>query len=425
MRKYNLPLAAALRYLVWMIAIILLPTAAVRGQELMPQFTLPGQTKAPLLSKEQLKTKRWDRPVHSSLVGSSIEEFAFQAQVNATIPLWSGSATYQGTPYKFQMVGQDPTKRLVNPFTFVKAALIPIKFNFQPSNTVFDPAAGNSCTPRPVIQMTELSPLFVPITKSVGGTELGIGQFAGLFQRAHFFKYTGPSGINPLYEIFLIPSVTGEITIYVYSNLVFPASLWNGCNPLGLIEINSWDSLVQSAILPALLQFGIGPQVLPIFVFEDVAMYDTTPLNCCALGYHNAFKSPVNGALQTYVVAMYDTTGGAFGNNQDIMVLSHEIAEWMNDPTTTNPTPAWGNVGQVQGCQSDLEVADPLTGTAFPIIMPYFTYHVQDLAFKSWFYRESPSIGVNGWYSLFGTFQTYAAPCLAVANLTGRGSSHR
>lgn len=37
-----------------------------------------------------------------------------------------------------------------------------------------------------------------------------------------------------------------------------------------------------------------------------------------------------------------------------------------------------------------------------------FTYHVQDLAFFSWFYRQSPSIGLGGVYSLFGTFKTSA-----------------
>jgi hypothetical protein len=32
-----------------------------------------------------------------------------------------------------------------------------------------------------------------------------------------------------------------------------------------------------------------------------------------------------------------------------------------------------------------------------------FTYHLQDLAFVSWFYETKPSIGANGWYSLFGS----------------------
>jgi hypothetical protein len=405
-------LRAVAPHLVWIIGLVAVPTAAVYGQGALPEFTLPGQTNALRPSKEQLQPKHWVRPVHSSLAGKSVAELALQAQAEATIPLWSGSAVYQNVTYNFQMVGQDPTKKLSNPFTSIATVLIPVKFTFQPSNVVFDPARPNSCTPRPAINMVEQSPLFVPIGGSVGGTSLGTGQFTSLFQRGNFFKYAGPSGINPHYQVSLIPIVLSEMKITVNSPLVLPASIWAGCNPLGLIEINGWDSFLQNTILPQLGRFGIGPKILPVFLFEDVALYDTTPLNCCILGYHNAFMSPTSGALQTYVVGMYDTTAGAFGSNQDIMDLTHEIAEWMDDPTTSNPTPAWGNVGQVQGvCQSTLEVGDPLTGTIAAIPMPHFTYHVQDLAFKSWFYRESPSAGVNGWYSLLGAFQTYSAPC--------------
>jgi hypothetical protein len=84
----------------------------------------------------------------------------------------------------------------------------------------------------------------------------------------------------------------------------------------------------------------------------------------------------------------------------------------MDDPAGNNPTPPWGNVGQVTGCQSNLEVGDPLSGTDITVTMSNsYTYHLQELAFVSWFYRTSPSIGVNGWYSSNGTFKTPAAAC--------------
>jgi hypothetical protein len=56
---------------------------------------------------------------------------------------------------------------------------------------------------------------------------------------------------------------------------------------------------------------------------------------------------------------------GFFGvTGSDTVILSHELAEWVNDPFVNNPTPAWGNTGQVVGaCQNNLEVGDPLTGT--------------------------------------------------------------
>ena len=91
--------------------------------------------------------------------------------------------------------------------------------------------------------------------------------------------------------------------------------------------------------------------------------------------------------------------------------MSHEVGEWQNDPDTINPTPAWGHIGQVSGCQSNLEVGDPLSGTTFNDALGGFTYHPQELAFFSWFYHQKPSLGVNGWYSDQGTFKTFAKAC--------------
>ena len=76
-----------------------------------------------------------------------------------------------------------------------------------------------------------------------------------------------------------------------------------------------------------------------------------------------------------------------------------------------NPTPPWGNTGQVVGCQGNLEVGDPLTGTNIPpVTMPNgFTYNLQELAFFSCFFG-APTIGVDGWFSDNGTFLTDAGP---------------
>jgi len=123
------------------------------------------------------------------------------------------------------------------------------------------------------------------------------------------------------------------------------------------------------------------------------------------LGYHND-----NGG-QTYGVAMYDNSKFFGSQSQDISAMSHEVAEWQNDPSTVNPTPVWGHVGQVTGCQSNLEVGDPLSGTTYTIKLGGFTYHPQELAFFSWFYRQKPSLGVHGWYSDQGKFKSPSKPC--------------
>lgn len=84
-----------------------------------------------------------------------------------------------------------------------------------------------------------------------------------------------------------------------------------------------------------------------------------------------------------------------------------------NAPFTIIPTPAWGGTGQVPlgSCQNNLEVGDPLiVSAAPPIVMSNgFTYHLQELAFFSWFFG-APSIGINRWFSDNGTFLTDARP---------------
>jgi hypothetical protein len=109
---------------------------------------------------------------------------------------------------------------------------------------------------------------------------------------------------------------------------------------------------------------------------------------------------------------MYDTTQ-SLPSSRDVSVLSQVIAEWYDNPLANNPTPAWGHLGQVDGCQADLEVGDPLTGSPlFEVEMANgFTYHLQETAFFSWFYNQVPSLGINGWYSSNGSFTKPAELC--------------
>lgn len=128
-----------------------------------------------------------------------------------------------------------------------------------------------------------------------------------------------------------------------------------------------------------------------------------------AFAYHSFFGTP-QGKI-TYAAAQL---GLAFpGDVVNIGPMSHEFAEWLDDPYIDNATPPWGNIGQVTGCQPILEVGDPLTGTFLPLIkMPNgISYQPQETAFFSWFFDQVPSLGFNGWYSSGGTFKKPAAPC--------------
>jgi hypothetical protein len=95
---------------------------------------------------------------------------------------------------------------------------------------------------------------------------------------------------------------------------------------------------------------------------------------------------------------------------EDIHAWTHELGELLNDPFVSNATPAWGHIGQVGGCQNNLEVGDPLTGTAFNLKYNGFMYHPQELAFFDWFFR-TPSKGTGGLYSFEGTFTSPQGAC--------------
>jgi hypothetical protein len=166
------------------------------------------------------------------------------------------------------------------------------------------------------------------------------------------------------------------------------------------------DVLVSKLFHNHLTPLGIGPGYFVVIMFYDTTMLGTTDQTVG--GFHNFFLNADFSHLpQTYAIAQYDDT--ETGTKKDISPLSHEIGEWLNDPFVNNSTPAWGHIGQQSGCQKNLEVGDPLSGTRISVKMPNgFTYHPQELAFTSWFFHDSPSLGVGGLYSSNGTFTTYA-----------------
>jgi hypothetical protein len=150
----------------------------------------------------------------------------------------------------------------------------------------------------------------------------------------------------------------------------------------------------------------------------DIDIPEDLPNGCCVLGYHSA-ETPLAGHdTQTYGFAAWDATN-LFPGSEDVSVLAHELGEWLDDPYVDNLVPPWGNVGQFQGaCSAFLEVGDPLTGTNVPPVTNAgsgYVYHMQELAFFSWFYRQNPSIGADGFYSNNETLGSGAGNLCATA----------
>ena len=367
-------------------------------------------TSAPVSAAAHLQTFRpghaqFDVGVHTDV---SRSRAAAAAAASATFPQYKATVKVGTTSYTYVIAGKNPAIKVTNASSTVKAQLVPVIIKFSNGDT-WDPTKIDSCDAgASPLARVQKSPIVVSQSWKWGGTSIGTGQVTDAYQRADFWKYAGPAGINPSYGVSLSWSTLKTVTINVPNADAAIASISCGNGLLGAVNINWLDPYLQSTVLPSLASQGVGTATFPVFVLHNVVEYIGTTSDCCVLGYHNAHT--VSSGIQTYGLAMYDNSG-AFAGSSDISAMSHEVAEWQNDPYTNNPTPAWGHIGQVTGCQSNLEVGDPLSGTTFADNVGTFTYHPQELAFFSWFYHQKPSLGVNGWYSDQGKFKTYAAAC--------------
>lgn len=356
---------------------------------------------------------------------------AAQGSSGATLPVWNYQvvSSRDNSLYDGVIVGANPADR-ANASVTVPAQLVPIilkthriatSVNFttgaiktKAGDTTFDPTAVDTCLTAPnnvPVTLMRQSPVLSDASFSVGGTSMGTTQYVDAFQRANFWSVINRQD----YHVRLSPRVLDPIVVDVPAAnglAVYPGIFSNTCAPFGIVDINLIDFVATSAIAQ-LASKGVNPRTFPMFMLYNAAMSEGSPtnlFNCCAGGYHSINPAgPLT--FQTYSPFDFDTTGVFGVGTEDTGIVSHEAAEWMNDPYAINPTPAWGHTGQVAGCQNNLEVGDPLTGNEFPrIVMKNgYTYHLQELAFFSWFYG-APSLAVHGWYSDNGTFLTDAGP---------------
>ena len=320
------------------------------------------------------------------------------AAASAHIPNWTHAEDYpSGNTFSYTMVGTDPFTAQSSPTTTVVAPVIAVKLTFA-DNSVTDASApasdcGRSDSPA---QATLNSPIF---QDTVSGT-----QYVDAFQRANFYAETSSSGLNPNYHLLLSGVSAPALVLSVPANDGVAGPLPCGTNPSAVEGIVSLSWLDAQLLAAMSTMNGVSPGVLPIFVLYDTVMIAGT-------GVAGGFHAVASSNLQTYVVADYQLAhlGGVANPPTDVAAVAHEVAEWADNPFGDNQVPTWGYVGQDRNadgtglCQSDLEVADPLTDKLFQSITTGpTTYHVPDLAFASWFFRQSPSPAQNGAYTFYG-----------------------
>jgi hypothetical protein len=144
------------------------------------------------------------------------------------------------------------------------------------------------------------------------------------------------------------------------------------------VTIQWWAARIQN--LNSSLDY-VDPAPLPIYLSYNVVNFvGTDPNNCCVIGFHGAGYVPGTGngrvhgngnqPVQTYAWASWTSpgffarpNGGTDWALQDIHALSHEIAEWADDPFIDPFVAPWLTPTAPQdGCTGLLETGDPVVG---------------------------------------------------------------
>lgn len=306
------------------------------------------------------------------------------------IPIWRGSFTLGGKQYIYRMVGTNPARGSAS--TTIPTQVLPIKVMMS-DGVVLDAT--------PLVADLEASPIYSDATFTSGTTQL-----ADAMQRAEFWNKVRRKA--PGYHLLLgTPTVRPAVTITV------PASAGTGLLsnniPFAEIKYQWWTGVLKAIIKKQ--QFP-NP-ALAVVLSGNVFLYQNdNPQDCCVYGYHGSYQSATGG--HTFAYGNWLTKGLIPSGNSDVYSLSHEIAEWANDPFVDNIVPTWNQPNGSTCFSSLLEDGDPVEAMSkpwYPIKVGTTTFHPSDIAGLSWFAHTSPPTGQDGRYSYKGYLTSPAALC--------------
>jgi hypothetical protein len=235
----------------------------------------------------------------------------------------------------------------------------------------------------PIVPAVLNSPNFRPASYRTGVT-----QFADAVQRAEFNSVMKDEWHTLLRKPELMKSVQIEVPANTSLGQVYQVR--GSGKMFAVVDTSFFISQLNTIIQ---LQ-KLDVQGLPIALTNNVFLAPGAHVEqCCVVGFHTAFDSAIHAGrqtVQTFVWASYISTGIFGGTFEDVIALSHEISEWMNDPFITNAVPRWQYPGS-NDCQSSLETGDPMEtmpNAGFPVTIDGMTYHPQTQALVQWFARK-------------------------------------
>jgi hypothetical protein len=322
------------------------------------------------------------------------------------------------TTFSYAMVGNAPGRGT----THINAPIIPVTVELLDSNgnVAIDSTSGAQLisNPHDKVRLTEDSPVFDNALFTSSRHET---QYTDAVFRAQFFSDIGES-----WHTLLDPDIErGETMKIPLGAYAYALNADGSCCLFILVDSNTFSALLFPPVFPvdnttiigrAELSGAMTTRDITTFLFPDTYLYENGNLNnCCVLGFHSFDSEPGtkhNGNLPRFYVMIYASwvSPGLFGTPelgfQDVVALSHEMAETFNDPfvgfdNVHNIVPWWLSGSQ---CQNLLEVGDVVeslpTDVTFPIAMRNgFLYHPSNVALLNWFEFQSPSTAVDGAYS--------------------------
>jgi hypothetical protein len=380
-----------------------------------------------------------------------------------TVAHWWGSTVnpHDGITYGYNMVGADPNSCVG------AACAVTIDVDITPINIS---VGGVWFKGSDVLAPTLSSPLFAVNDYGMTSAATAAGAFpaspqmikgnGGLLsqgdagqalqlQDATMRAQFNRTGAGSTYHLRLHPIVHPAQTIIVPGNR--GTLLQSGRGVIFAdVNIEWWATQLQD--LNSRLSYT-DPTHLPLYLTDNLLLFSgNNPLNTGTIGFHGAGTVPgatgsVNGngnqPVLTYAWASYLSpgvyarpNGGSFWALQDIHAISHEIAEWADDPFVNNYVDPWLTPTAPQyGCTPVLETGDPVVGIGFAMGTNAFAqgpnpngtqsadgyYHPEDEVLLPWFMRlpsnatgtEPNQSGVGGRYSFMGDlnpFQGFRAP---------------
>jgi hypothetical protein len=337
-----------------------------------------------------------------------------------TIPHWFGQTVdpSNGVTYGYNMAGADPNICTGTACDVtVEADITPIIVNidgrtYNGNNVLAATLASpqfalNNYGSTPFATAAGAFPAIPGETRGPGGVlsqgDAGIQlQLQDATMRAQFNK-TGAS----TYDLRLHPNVKPSVTINVPNNQGL-LRLTDRGDIFASVSYSWWGSQIKN------LTGKADPTHLPIYLTDDVLLH--LGALCCGIGFHGAqsnAKSQGNPSVQTFAWATYLSPGiYAFPDGgdswavQDMHIVSHEVAEWADDPFINNLVEPWLTPTAPQyGCTNLLETGDPVVGIGFAMGADTFRqgpnpngtqsadgyYHPEDEVFLPWFMRTAPN----------------------------------